>query len=187
MLTNFIFRQWYCNDPIDVQNLPGFISALLAEEPSDSEHVEYVEPNMSLGLTSSKATLCPNLECLPREILDLVVSFLPTSSTLRLRRCSKTLISRIVLDQQFWRRQLLDGCVDPYLWELKDVGRDSETPVIPVEKTLGHHDWGNLARKLACSNQIMRGDESIPSPPWGLRNRCRIWSLATHLVTTSEG
>lgn len=178
--------QWYCNDPINVQSLPDFVSALFAEEPSESGHLEFVEPNVSLEIPSLKATLCPSLECLPREILDLVVSFLPTASTLRLRICSKTLMSRIVLDQQFWRKQLLGGCVAPHIWDRGDVDRCSNTPVVLTHETLGRHNWRGLVRKLTWRDQIIKGDECMPSPPWGLRNRCRIWSLATHLVTSSE-
>ncbi|KAH7271046.1 hypothetical protein B0J15DRAFT_388942 [Fusarium solani] len=179
-------NEWYCNDPINVENLSEFVSALLTEEPLEARHKEDARSHTNFEVSNLKASLQPSLEYLPPEILDLVASFLPTSSTLRLRTCSNTLMSRIILDQQFWRRQLLDGCVAPYIWELRDVGRCSKTPVIPADKTLGHHDWKGLARKLACSDQIMKGDESMPSAPRGLRNRCRIWSLATHLVTSSK-
>ncbi|WAO86393.1 F-box domain-containing protein [Fusarium falciforme] len=180
-------NEWYCDDPINVENLSEFVSTLLAEEPFEARHKENARPGTNFEVSNLKVSLQPSLEYLPREILDLIASFLPAASAQRLRRCSKTLLSRVVLDQQFWRRQLLDGCVAPYNWELGDVHRYSKTPVIPADKTLGHHNWEGLARKLVCNNQIMRGDESMPSPPWGLRNRCRIWSLASHLITSSEG
>ncbi|KAI8682584.1 F-box domain-containing protein [Fusarium sp. Ph1] len=180
-------NEWYCNDPITVRNLAEFVSALLVKEPSGAKQEENARSDTTVEVSNLKAPLCSSLEYLPREILDLVASFLPTSSTLRLRRCSKTLISRVVLDQQFWRSQLLGGCVAPHIWDLGDVDRYSEASVIPAGKTLSHHDWKGLVQKLARRDHIIKEDESMPSPPWGLRNRCRIWFLATHLVTASEG
>ncbi|RMJ10590.1 hypothetical protein CDV36_009803 [Fusarium kuroshium] len=178
-------NEWYCNDPINVQHLSEFVSTLLAEKPSTAGHEDYARAKTSFE-PNLKAPLRPSLDSLPREILDLVASFLPTQSTLRLRVCSKTLMSHIALDQQFWRRQLLDGCVAPHIWDLSDVDRYSKSLVTAADKTLGHHDWEGLVRKLAQRDRIIKEDESMPPPPWGLRNRCRIWALATRLVTYSD-
>ncbi|RSL61891.1 hypothetical protein CEP54_006025 [Fusarium duplospermum] len=163
-------NEWYCNDPINIHDLPGFISALLAEKSPDDGREESTEPNTNLEVSNLKKPLRSGLEYLPREILDLVVSYLPTQSTLRLRMCSKTLTAHIVLDQQFWRRQLLDGCVAPHIWDIGDIDRYSKTPAASIDKTLGRHDWKGLVQKLALRDHIIKEDESIPLPPWGLRN-----------------
>ncbi|KAL5610703.1 hypothetical protein FOBRF1_006820 [Fusarium oxysporum] len=188
-------NEWYCNDPIDIPGLLTFVSGLLTELPSEEGRAvgdaeECPESAAVTGASSLQATSWSYLEGLPVETMSLIVSFLPMLSILSLRQCSKTLASRLPTDQQFWRTHLLRGSTIPFLWDVGDLGKRPRAPEAQEGDKLarpfesGCRDWEGLARALVRRDAIMRADEtSLASAPWGLRNRCRIWTLVNDILT----
>ncbi|KAH7237868.1 hypothetical protein B0J15DRAFT_538423 [Fusarium solani] len=188
-------NEWYCNDPVNIPGLLIFVLGLLTETTPEAGRAvgnanERPESAAVTGAPSLQATSCPFLEGLPFEIMSLIVSFLPTSSILSLRQCSKALASRLRANQQFWRIQLLRGSAIPFLWDLGGLDKRPRAPeeqdgdklARPIES--GCWDWKGLAKALVRSNAIMKADEtSLASAPWGLRNRCRIWTLVNDILT----
>lgn len=137
--------------------------------------------------SSSLATL----ETLSTEIIHLIALHAGASASLRLRRCSKTVCSKISLTQSFWRDHLVSGSLIDYLWELDRaacIQKDAQ----------GHWDWKALAQKLRkpyiFENALARSLESqeidddekttfeksvrqggeFSDAPMGLQNRCRL-------------
>lgn len=53
--------------------------------------------------------------------IEIIVSLLPATAALSLRRCSQSLASRISLDQRFWRNALIAGDLIPWLWDLDNA------------------------------------------------------------------
>ncbi|KAH7013885.1 hypothetical protein EDB80DRAFT_836100 [Ilyonectria destructans] len=179
-------NEWFCNDPVNVPGLPDFISALLGEISSEQASTPDNSPDSADTADAGTATAGPRtgVETLPLEILNYVTRFLSASSVVRLQRCSKTLSRRIVLDGQFWRTQLLNGCTAPYLYRLGGGDMDANTAQIAQLGVLGC--WEGLARKLGAIDEIIEAKEpALISAPWGLRNRCRLWAICNHLITSS--
>ncbi|RSL85289.1 hypothetical protein CEP51_003386 [Fusarium floridanum] len=50
-------NEWYCNDPINIHDLPDFIWALLAEEPPEDGREESTESNTNLEVSNLKKPL----------------------------------------------------------------------------------------------------------------------------------
>ena len=130
------------------------------------------------------------------------MSYLPTVSALYLHRCSKALAARCLLNQRFWRDQLISGKLNNYLWDLNA----SECRLRDVET----HDWKLLAKTLAGERfleqmlhntlQTLNWESTTPyyggietlnlrdknqkmaDPPLGLVNRCRIVRIVQDIV-----
>lgn len=139
-------------------------------------------------VSTIKTTSRSRLEALPLEIRDLIVTFLPTtSSILQLRQCCKALASRIKIDQQFWLTQLQQGRAISYVWDLDGLDEAVENrvyPMTPIESS--RRDWKDLAQRLARRGIVVNVDrEPTVSEFWGLRNRGRIFTLAEDLLSLS--
>lgn len=131
------------------------------------------------------------LETLSTEIIDLIALHAGASASLRLRRCSKTVYSKISLTQSFWRDHLVSGSLIDYLWELDRaacIQKDAQ----------GHWDWKALVQKLrkpyilenalasslesqeiddnekTTFEQRVRQGGEFSDAPMGLQNRCRL-------------
>lgn len=140
-------------------------------------------------------------EDLPTEILSHVTSFLPASPLLRLRRCSKTLASRIIINQTFWRDKLISGHLIPYLWDLKpqqcrqyDLANTQLdwkklaqrlTFVKPVENSQ-HLDWESTDSKDWYEWGFGRAEVVMAYMPMGLINRYRIAMIVRDLETLDK-
>ena len=147
-----------------------------------------------LPLTSMLHKTTQTLESLPNEIIRQIVSFLPVTATLTMRRCSKSLALKVSLDQTFWRNGLITGDLVPWLWDL-DVNE------CHVKDRSGSWDWKQLAQTLrqakifesALKESVAGGDVDGPQrtiienvhdtdvrmsdAPLGMRNRCRLVRL----------
>ncbi|KAF4458779.1 f-box domain cyclin [Fusarium albosuccineum] len=183
-------NEWYCNDPIDIPDLADFITKLLAR--MSSEHrIDATGSNADICSSTIQTAPSPCLEGLPTEILDLIVNCLVTPSVMHLRQSSKTMASSIELDQSFWHKKLLQGSAIPYLWDLGNVDKYLKSLNFEADEESrrfvksGSENWRGLAQKLAQKDNIIKMEASVPSMPWGLRNRCRIWALANRLTTPS--
>ena len=131
------------------------------------------------------------IETLSTEIIHLIALHAGASASLRLRRCSKTVYSKISLTQSFWRDHLVTGSLIDYLWDLDRaacIQKDGQ----------GHWDWKTLVQKLRkpyiLENALARSLESqgvdddhkttfeqrvrqggeFTDAPMGLQNRCRL-------------
>ena len=131
------------------------------------------------------------LETLSTEIIQLISLHAGATATLHLRRCSKTISSKLPLTQSFWRDQLVTGSLIDYIWDL-DRGACIQ------KDTQGYWDWRALARKLRkpyiLENALAKSLESLEidenekttfeqgvrrggdftDAPLGLQNRCRL-------------
>jgi len=89
-----------------------------------------------------------------------------------------------VLDQEFWRAQLLRGSLLPYLWDLGGLDK----PAGPKGQHGDHTpasgwDWRTLAWKLSRADAILENrDARMASVPMGLRNRYRVWKIVSGVV-----
>ncbi|KAI5459518.1 hypothetical protein BGZ63DRAFT_465011 [Mariannaea sp. PMI_226] len=173
-------NEWYCNDPMQIpvgvaspvwQLLPKLLSEPKQEAEQDCSAISSTL-NPQIGQHSP-------LEELPLEILQLILSFLPTQAILRLRRCSKTLKAHIVLNQESWRTQLLTGSIVPFLWDLPKI------PAAAIESP--SPDWKRLAQNLVQKGCRFEGPPPNLAPEsWGFWNRIRIWALVNYLIQWAE-
>ena len=177
--------QWLCADPLSIPGLTSYVLShlqpFISRDPCDT-----TKPRM-VGLSPSQTAT--TLEALPTEIINDIVSFLPTIPALRLRRCSRSLYAKMCLDQKFWLDHLVSGDLVDYLWDL-----DMEE--IYHKHRMGNWNWKQLAQLLFDAELIESAlaksihgelDEFTTSfekaslhkirfrdAPIGLQNRCRI-------------
>ena len=115
------------------------------------------------------------LEALPIELLDQVMSQLSARSTLSLRRSSRTLASKIPLDERFWRRYLCNGSLLPHVWDLDEKLFKTLLGTTPHGLTW---DWRNFTEQLRVNNVLkITSQSNAESLPVGFWNRCRIWHI----------
>ncbi|KAL8954737.1 MAG: hypothetical protein Q9183_006957 [Haloplaca sp. 2 TL-2023] len=176
-------------------NIETFIATTLAHPVPHCKTVasNLISRNPLLEEPSSKS----KLDCLPREILNMIIADLTLSDALSLCFTRKRLLG--TLDSTFWRLQTLQthAC---WFWELEN--RRFSSP---------QHNWRHLLRILTKSRfQLQQGAEAywlpgssnkkdeitlgtqnytdpILSPlPLGLKNRQRIWICLQHLGVKAE-
>ena len=168
----------------------------LTRQPAQSQHsINSLGDTVSVPPPMSrlhKAT--SNLESLPNEIIKQIVSFLPVTATLNLRCCSKSIASKVSLDQMFWRDELIVGDLVPWLWDL-------DVKECHAKDRSGSWDWKQLAQTLrqakifesALKESVAGGeanrhertiidnvhdtDVCMRDAPLGLQNRCRLARL----------
>ncbi|RDL36178.1 uncharacterized protein BP5553_06790 [Venustampulla echinocandica] len=143
--------EWCCADPAKVPNLTKFILSLLPQLRTPRPENFNVAKFQISGAETSTPKEASRFEALPVEITGQITSFLSTPSLLALRLSSKTLASRLCIDQQFW---------------------STDTSVNDAPR-----DWKALAKQLAKKDDIMMAEGSLLASPIGFRNRCRIWRI----------
>ncbi|KAG9230976.1 hypothetical protein BJ875DRAFT_518291 [Amylocarpus encephaloides] len=137
-------RDWeyLCADPFDVPTLTEYVLSNLEQTPiQEAPQRAQVEHDYEAPLYNSHAAL----DSLPVEILDRIISNLPISSILHLNRTSQKLCNKIVLDQAFWRDQLLSVNLIPFIWDLDREACIQKEKTLPVNTCW---DWRTLACKL---------------------------------------
>ncbi len=179
--------QWICTDPVEVPDITSYILSLLDQDIRDDRSSDVLAP-----LPDQASLPLSTFEKLPSEILSQINSFLQAPSALRLRRCSKTLTSRIVIDQTFWRDKVISGNLIDYLWDL-DSKQCRQYDLYYSHGNRPLCNWKKLAQRLmrietvesvlflaglAVNNiYILRHndlDKFMSNAPLGLKNRCRI-------------
>jgi hypothetical protein len=186
--------QWICADPVGVPHITSWILSFLDQD---------IRYNQSVRLSANRVPLpdragpqLSTFEKLPSEILSHINLSLQAPSTLRLRRCSKTLASRIVLDQTFWRENLTSGNLIDYLWDL-DTERCRQYNLARSAENGPFCNWRKLAQRLMSmgivefsidlhnfvfhnrsdrpsTSQFAEADSLMSKAPLGLKSRCRI-------------
>ena len=122
---------------------------------------------------------CSGILALPVEIVYQIISNLPRTSTLAVRRTCKALYSRIILNQRFWRYALVSGSLVSFLWDLD--------PMICQENGPAEHwDWKSLAQRLLVWTAFDTGGE-FDDAPLALRNRQNIWTIVMDIGCRDKG
>ncbi|KAI9814506.1 MAG: hypothetical protein M1826_002253 [Phylliscum demangeonii] len=164
--------EWLCADPLNVPGLTPFILAQLppvTEEQNDDGAAAAVAANPLSPPPSPSA-----LECLPTELLEHTLSYLPFADTLALSRTSTRLHHRL-LTQAWWRDALIAGDAVGYLWDLDPAQcRAKDTDLDAAAK---RWDWRALARHLANRDCFDGAKAGLKEVPRSLRNRQRIWKI----------
>lgn len=184
-----------CADPIHEPGAEAFISTSLAHPQSSIQASSSTtsEPGQPLWDTSSSHK---TLTRLPRELLDLIVIYLPLRDALSLYSSSRELMN--ITDHNFWRSQTIrtHSC---WFWELQDLPKSSS-----------NKNWKALLQTLTVSRrEIQQGAEpywldqsasqndgtknrstsaeaALMPLPLGIRNRQRIWMCLESVGTTAE-
>lgn len=187
-----------CADPISDSGIEAFISTCLARPQSSrnylsapsSEHLQPLQEMASSGNTFTR---------LPREMLDLIISYLSLLDALSLYSTSRNLV--MLSDSRFWRFQTiqLHGC---WFWELRDHLESSS-----------NDNWKALLQMLEINYfKIQQGAEpywlssttvsendgkthgaarrraeiTLVPLPLGLANRQRIWMCLEGVGTKAD-
>lgn len=123
-----------------------------------------------------------SLESLPIEILLKICACLPLTSTFSLRLSCRNVASRIMMDQAFYRKQLLSG----HLFALTDLDLDL---VKARWDEIKDKDWRRLVRDLTRYENFYAGERGSGAPgklhdaPIGLKNRMRIIKIIQGIFT----
>jgi hypothetical protein len=161
--------QCFYADPIDVPDIEAFVfDVLLASSQQPSANVH----------TTASAQEPQGIERMPNELLDAISHYLPTDSIIKLRRTSKTMATKLPLDNTFWRESLRTGSLHPHIWGLDTKGIETLRKSSIITFSTADWDWKTVAKLLATKQFPVAGcDPRLESMPPGLWNRCRIWSI----------
>ena len=118
------------------------------------------------------------MEGLPREILDMICSYVLASDIMALHRTSQNLFEKVPLNNAFWRTRLDDGTLLPYIWDLDTKSIEERHLESNLTSNGTNWDWRGIAKILATGNfpASPQGQE-LDDVPLGLWNRSRIWNI----------
>lgn len=141
-----VIMQWICAEPTLIVGLTSYILRQLRPVSEKDNNVPYSAATF-LQPSFTQPIRAP--EVLPSEIIANITSFLPTPAALRLRRCSKTLASRTLVEQTSWRDHLIHGDLIDYLWNLdaEDCHKKDQE---------GSWDWKTLAQAPTTKDSSKR-------------------------------
>ena len=168
-------QKFYTN-PIEQADTNAFVQRILESSPRTKSESKFVQiPSRTHR----------EIECLPKELLDVVCSYLPVPSVIALHQTSKLLALQIPLDANFWQNTLGDGSLHPHIWDLdtkcieKQLPRPEVTPFDPMTAW----DWRSVAKLLATKHFPINGcDDRLVDMPDGFWNRCRIWAIVEEVL-----
>ena len=150
-----------------------YILSKLQSIPPEQEGTQYSTSfDMNPGATSQPG-VGPSFESLPIDCLHQICAYLPLTSTLSLRLSCRNLALWIMMDQAFYRRQLLSG----HLFALTDLDLALVQERWPETKD---KDWRRLVRDLTRYENFYAGEGGsgvlgkLHDTPIGLKNRVRI-------------
>lgn len=159
-------------DPVNVPNMTEYIlSKLRPVSPEEDQQLE-TSSNAS-NITSLCSSKVSGMERLPVKCCKKICAYLPPPSLSSLRLSCRTLTSRIPLDQEFYRKQLLSG----HLFALQDLDLGL---VRERWNEIKDKDWRRLVRTLARYENFYAGEEGsgivgeLYDAPIGLKSRMRI-------------
>ncbi|KAH8724893.1 hypothetical protein GQ44DRAFT_799044 [Phaeosphaeriaceae sp. PMI808] len=166
------YEKFY-SDPISIPALGAFVFDILlasarSKDPTLCHLVITREPK--------------GIERLPAELLDMICSYLPTQSVVKLHRTSKSLCLMLSLNNTFWRNSLQSGNLNPHIWDLDTKQIEIRRKKSNIMFSTNGWDWKSAAKLLAMKRwPINGGDTRLSDIPLGLQNRCRIW----HTIETA--
>jgi hypothetical protein len=161
--------QRFYADPIDVPDIESFVfDVLLASSQQQPANIH----------TITSAREPRGIERIPNELLDAICNYLPTDSVIKLRRTSKTMATKLPLDNTFWRDSLRTGSLHPHIWGLDTKGIETLRKGSNITFSAMDWDWKTVAKLLTTKQFPAAGcDPRLEDMPLGLWNRCRIWSI----------
>lgn len=133
------------------------------------------QPSFSQGPQSLGA-----IERLPTELLDHISTYLSANAALSLHLTSKTLATKVPLDNNFWRESIMSGSALPVLWDLdvRELGRRRQDLLENPRGADVTWDWRAVGQLLATKRfPLKSSDPRIVDLPNGLWNRRRIWTI----------
>ncbi|KAJ8116451.1 hypothetical protein OPT61_g2139 [Boeremia exigua] len=164
------YEKFY-TDPVKIPGITACVLDLLqSTTATQAEQPSYLQPTWASSA----------IERLPTELLDHISIYLSAYATLSLHRSSKTLASKVQLDNNFWRRSILSGNAIPILWDIdmKELSRARRCAGDPSRDLSAHWDWRAVGRLLATKHfPLQSSDPRVADFPNGLWNRRRIWSI----------
>jgi len=185
--------QWLCADPINVPDLTSYILSQVPKLKTRSRNsLELERTRISVSGNSSTVPEISQFEVFPIEILQQIASHLPLQPVLSLRLVSKTLASRLPLDEPFWFQRLLSGSLVPYVWDLDSQdcyakqGLGTLSGQARESANDSQWDWKSIAKRLLKPNAALMADENMADAPIGLRNRCRIWRMVEEAMALQD-
>lgn len=160
-------QKFYAN-PLDVTGLDAFVFNVLAASAQERT------ANTKNIVVAREAH---GIETLPVELLNVICSFLPASSVIKLHRTSKTMAIKVQLDNAFWRDSLRTGCLHAHIWDVDTRKIETLRQESNIIFSTADWDWRSVARLLATKKVPLSGrDPRLDDMPPGLWNRCRIWA-----------
>ncbi|KAH8809411.1 hypothetical protein F5884DRAFT_795568 [Xylogone sp. PMI_703] len=201
--------EWLLADPINVPGISKWLfQNLEVMETQGNEHTTAVIT--AAMLNEGPRVEVPALARLPADVVSIIVDEIDDAiSVLNLRKTCKSMYLKIPLNQSFWRKQLLNGSLVPWLW---DVDSSQLFPTEDVEQSMPQrhgkmYNWHKLCKdimKLVFNDELMEkmtpqgaetetDDELEPldirhaatgpmqNAPDGLLNRSRIWQMCRDL------
>lgn len=162
-------RQKFYANPIDVPGIDSFVFDVLVASAQDrTTHSE------QLVVTQEPH----GIEALPIEILDAICRFLPSQSVIKLHRASKTMATKVQLDNAFWRNSLRTGCLHAHIWDIDTRRIETLRQESNIIFSTEGWDWRSVAKLLATKKVPISGrDPRLDDMPPGLWNRSRIWAI----------
>ena len=151
--------------------------------PVESEEDKWLEGRFNPDSDTSPCTARDAyIERLPVECIERICTYLPLASTYALRLSCATLASRVSLNQDFYRKQLLSG----HLFALQDL----DLGLIRERwDEIKDKDWRRLVRTLARYENFDVGEDGsgvmgeLCDAPIGLKNRMRVVKIIQGVFT----
>ena len=164
-------EQKFYTDPVNVPNVTDCVLGLLQDTVAPAASPRPF-PRLSHELS--------RIEQLPTELLDTISNHLSADSAFSLHRTSRTLATKVPLNNNFWRNTILSGQAFPFLWDLdtaKLEKRHQEHQMASNDPSAAWN-WKAVGQLLAMKHFPLKSlDERIMDLPSGLWNRRRIWSI----------
>ncbi|KAF2828954.1 hypothetical protein CC86DRAFT_392220 [Ophiobolus disseminans] len=162
------YDRFYAN-PLDIPDLEAFVFNVLVA----SSHEQDSGSKMVLTMQEPRG-----IERLPTELFDIIRTYLPPKSVIKLHRTSKTLATKVPLHNAFWRDGLHDGSLHPHIWDLDIKRIETFRQESNITFSASDWDWRSVAKLLAMKRFPVTGrDARLDDMPLGFWNRCRIWSV----------
>ena len=146
--------------------------------------LELLEGTVALNQGQSSYPLATRLlsaiERLPTELLDHISTYLSANAALSLHLTSKTLATKVPLDNNFWRESIMSGSALPVLWDLdvEELGKRRQNLADNPRSADAAWDWRAVGQLLATKRYPLKSsDPCYADLPNGLWNRQRIWSI----------
>jgi hypothetical protein len=141
---------------------------------------ETVVPKASVSSFARSESVLSGMECLPTELLGRISAHLTPCTAFALHCASRTLATKVPMDNHFWRTTILNGTALPYLWDvdMKELEVQLHKHLAASTDPSSMWDWKSIGQLLARKRYPLKSpDPRIVDLPNGLWNRRRIWSI----------
>lgn len=157
--------------PLHLENTTSHVLRLLEDT---------VAPKASVSPYARSGSVLSGLERLPTELVGRISTHLSPFSALALHRASRTLATKVPMDNHFWRNTILNGAALPYLWDVnkRELEIRLQKQLAASREPSSMWNWKSVGELLARKRFPLKSSDSrIVDLPNGLWNRKRIWSI----------